>query len=583
MQPVDYTTLKALCWELEQQWLPARIEQVIQRDRFTLALGLRTVNQRGWLTLSWHPQAARLCMDQAPPRTPDTFTLSQQLRHQLNGLALTQITLPTPWERVVELQFARRPGEAPLWMIYLEVMGQYSNVILTTAEQMIVTAGRQVNHQQSSLREIQTSDRYQAPPRQGGNHPQTTEAFQVWQERVNLIPGKLPKMLLKSYQGLSTALVNALIIRAGLPPDVFTPDLQPGQWQRLFREWQEMLLAIASNTFQPGLPPTGYTVLPGFGDPISGSIQALVATYYRQHLNQQDFQHLHHQLGQKVSNHLHKLQQKANLFQARLQASEQSDQCRAQADLLMAYSHQWQPGLSVITLNEFSTGQPVQIPLNPQKNAVQNAQTLYKQHQKLKRSRDAIAPLLAAVETELDYLTQVDVTLQQLTQATESADLLALQEIRDELIQQGYLDNPDAARARPTVVDESHPHRYQSPSGFEVWVGRNNRQNDRLTFRLAGDYDLWFHTQEIPGSHVLLRVQPGATAEDSDLQFAADLAAYFSRGRQSQQVPVVFTEPRYVFKPKGAHPGMVVYQQERIQWGHPQQVTPDLLVEKTIA
>lgn len=583
MQPVDYTTLKALCWELEQQWLPARIEQVIQRDRFTLALGLRTVNQRGWLTLSWHPQAARLCMAEAPPRTPDTFTLSQQLRHQLNGLALTQVTLPTPWERVVQLQFARRPGESPLWIVYLEVMGQYSNVILTTAEQMIVTAGRQVNHQQSSLREIQTSDRYEAPPRQGGHHPNPAETLEEWQERVSLIPGKLNKMLLKSYQGLSTALVNGLIVRAGLPVDSLTNDLQPAEWQSLFQQWQAFLAAIATNTFTPALTPTGYAVLPGFGTPTSGALHELVATYYRQQLNQQDFQSLHHQLSQKVGHQLQKLQQKADLFQQRLQASAQAEQCREQADLLMAYSHEWQPGLTVITLNEFSTGQPVQIPLNPEKNAIQNAQALYKQHQKLVRSRDAILPLLEAVETELAYLTQVDVALQQLTLASAASDLLALQEIRDELIQQGYLENPDAARSRPTVVDESHPHRYQSPSGFEVWVGRNNRQNDRLTFRLAGDYDLWFHTQEIPGSHVLLRVQPGAAAEDSDLQFAADLAAYFSRGRLSEQVPVVFTEPRYVFKPKGAHPGMVVYQQERIQWGHPQHVTADLLVEKTIA
>jgi predicted ribosome quality control (RQC) complex YloA/Tae2 family protein len=109
-----------------------------------------------------------------------------------------------------------------------------------------------------------------------------------------------------------------------------------------------------------------------------------------------------------------------------------------------------------------------------------------------------------------------------------------------------------------------------TPSGFPLWIGRNNRQNDYLTFRVATEYDLWFHAQEIAGSHVLLRLPPGAIADDADLQWAANWAAYYSRGRASEQVPVVYTQPKYVFKPKGAKPGMVVYQQETVLWGKPQ-------------
>ncbi len=584
MQPVDAVTLVALCCELTEQWLPARVEQVVQRDRFTLALGLRTINQRGWLTLSWHPQAARLCLGESPPRTLDTFTLSQQLKHQLNGLALTQVAPLTPWERVVDLQFAKRPGEDPLWHLYLEVMGQYSNLILTHADQEIVTAAKQVNAQQSSLRSIQTGDRYETPPRMGGRKPTLSESQRDWQDHVSLIPGALGKMLLKCYQGLSTALVEGILEQAGLSLNQPTAELQIGDWDRLFQHWQITLEQISTHQFQPRQTERGYAVLPEFGLPFSGSFQELVSGYYRGYLDQQDFQQLHHQLRQKVTHHLSKLQQKADLFQGRLKASDQADLYREQADLMMAYLHEWEPGMTEIVLKDFETDQPVKIPLNPEKNAVLNAQALYKKHQKLKRSRDAIAPLLQAVEVELNYLSQVEVTLQQLATDPQAIDLIALQEVRDELIQQAYLDDPDAARSLRSAqtsksqgLDESHPHRYQSPSGFEVWVGRNNRQNDWLTFRVAGDYDLWFHTQEIPGSHVLLRLQPGSVPEESDMEFTANLAAYFSRGRQSEQVPVVFTEPRYVFKPKGAHPGMVVYQQERIHWGHPLKVTPAIL------
>ena len=164
MQPVDLTTLIAACSEIRTLWLPARTEQVYQRNRFTIAIALRTLDKRGWLEICWHPQAAHLCIGSPPPRSPDTFTFSQQLIHQLNGLALIAIVEVAPWERVVDLQFARRPGESALWHLYVEIMGKYSNVILTDAHQVIVTAAHQVSLQQSSVRPIQTGQVYELPP-----------------------------------------------------------------------------------------------------------------------------------------------------------------------------------------------------------------------------------------------------------------------------------------------------------------------------------------------------------------------------------------------------------------------------------
>jgi len=123
MQQVDFTTLTAACAELQAGWIPGRLEKVYQRDRYTIALCLRTLQGRGWLTLAWHPQAARICLADPPPRLPDTFTFSDQLRHQLNGLALVGIQFIAPWERVLDLQFARRPGDPILWHLYVEIMG----------------------------------------------------------------------------------------------------------------------------------------------------------------------------------------------------------------------------------------------------------------------------------------------------------------------------------------------------------------------------------------------------------------------------------------------------------------------------
>jgi predicted ribosome quality control (RQC) complex YloA/Tae2 family protein len=210
----------------------------------------------------------------------------------------------------------------------------------------------------------------------------------------------------------------------------------------------------------------------------------------------------------------------------------------------------------------------VTIPLNPEKNGVQNAQNLYKQHQKLKRAKQAVQPLLDEVSIEIQYLEQVSASLSGLEQYQTPDDLQTLEEIRDELIEQNYFESQPRLK---NSTDESKPYRYLMPSGSEIWIGRNNRQNDILTFRTAGDYDLWFHTQEIAGSHVLLRLQPGSVPDESELQLAADWATYFSQSRQSAQVPVVYTKPKYVYKPKGGKPGMVIYKQEQVLWGFPER------------
>ncbi|WP_445176494.1 NFACT family protein [Microcoleus sp.] len=607
MQPVDFTTLTAACSELRAQWLPARLEQVYQRDRFTVSLALRTMKGRGWIDLSWHPVAARICVGDPPPRIPDTFTFSEQLRHQLSGLALVSIAPVASWERVIDLQFAKRPGEPALWHLFAEIMGKYSNVILTAQDNLVVTCAHQVSAKQSTVRPIQTGQPYEMPPSLTDAVPSLSESQNRWQSRISLVPGQLHRNLLKNYRGLSKALIFSMIRSASLDPEQSTDSLNPDQWQQLFQRWLYWLQCLENSKFHPSFTPEGYTVidwpapdrtteaqpqdlhsqaeLGNESDSSSSSplltlseaekpssfssVQELLNSYYTGQINQEVFAQLRHQLTQKLNNVLAKLRLKANTFKERLQQSADADTHKSQADLLMASLQHWEPGMKSISLPDFETEKPVIIPLNPEKNAVQNAQAIYKKHQKLKRARIAVEPLLAAVQEEIDYLEQVEVALSVLETYRNTQDLQTLAEIREELIQQKYLDVPDYRSTDKNAAIEFH--RYQTPSGFELLIGRNNRQNDQLTFRTANDYDLWFHTLEIPGSHALLRLKPGTVAEETDLQFAADMTAYYSRARHSEQVPVVYTEPKYVYKPKGAKPGMVVYKQERIVWGRPQQ------------
>jgi predicted ribosome quality control (RQC) complex YloA/Tae2 family protein len=583
MQQVDFTTLTAAVRELQPDWIPARVETVYQRDRYTLALSLRTLDKRGWIAISWHPQAARIVLTDPPPRIPDTFTLSQQLRSVLGGLAMIEMEIVSPWERLVRLAFATRPGAERLYYLYIEPIGKYSNLTLTDADNLIITTAHQVSNKQSSVRTIETGRPYEVPPSLTDPMPNLEESIERWIDRVSLIPDKLNQRLVRSYRGLSTILMNEMITAAGLDPIQTTDTLARSDWEKLFEYWQiwlRTLTQVDGYTFNPHLTSNGFSVM-GWrcpepaegrdpGTPVA-SVNQAIETYYTQILDREAFTQLKHQLTQKLGTILAKLRVKANVFKNRLQESTGADEYRTNADLLMAYLQEWEPGMKSIVLNDFETGEPVKIKLEPEKNAIQNAQFLYKRHQKLKRAKLAVDPLLAEVQAQIDYLEQVEEGILQVEEdgVNDFRDMLqTLLETKRELIDTGYF--PTADRLAKAELAETKPRVLKTPSGFELLIGRNNRQNDRLTFKIATDYDLWFHAQEIAGSHGLLRIAPGAVAEEADLQFTANAVAYYSRARQSQAVPVVYTATKHVYKPKGAKPGMVIYKHEQIVWGHPQ-------------
>jgi predicted ribosome quality control (RQC) complex YloA/Tae2 family protein len=581
LQPVDFTTLTAIGHELSQSLLPARLEQVCQPDRFTVCLALRTLTGRQWLTLSWHPQAAHLSLGNPPPKQPDIFSFSQQLAQQLGGLALVEISPIAPWERVLDLRFAQRPGDPILWHLYVEIMGRYSNVVLANAENQIIIAAYQVSDRQSRLRSVQTGILYEKPPILVADTPNLTETFESWWGKITLIPGKLSKNLTSVYRGLSTSLVQTLLAGTGIAASTPTDALSLEQAHQIFDIWQNWLKALETKDFQPAWikhdDVMGYTVMGKIaaGKIAAGkinpptSIQAMVHRYYSDQMAAQTFQQLHHQIQQRLRYLLDKLYVKRQGFRDRLVASDNTEQVRASADLLMAHLHICQPGMRQIDLPDFETGEPIAIRLSPDKTAVQNAQALYKQHQKLKRSRAAIDPLIAAVQVEVDYLEQVATALTQMAEYQEQTDLNALEEIREELVQAGYIAAAAHKRLNLPINSAAAPRRFTSPNGYEILVGRNNRQNDQLTFRTANDYDIWFHSQQIPGSHVLLRIPAGSQPETRDLEYTANVAAYFSQGRSNTQVPIVYTQPKHVYKPKGAKLGMVIYKHETVIWGNP--------------
>ncbi|MBL1210420.1 NFACT family protein [Geminocystis sp. GBBB08] len=567
MQSVDYTTLVAICYSLNNNYIPSRLEQVYQIDRYTISLCLRSLNYKRWLTVSWHPQGARICLGNPPPRGKDTFTFSEQLRHLINGYALIGVKIVTDWERVADFQFAKRPKEDPLYHLYVEIMGKYSNVILTSADNQIITVAKQITSDKSSLRTVETSQFYQLPPPLTGETPKLTESLEKWREKVSLIPGRIDKQLIKTYRGISPIIVQDLLHRSNILFDKSNQELTIEEWQILYKNWQTWLEVIEKKTFNFIQTQQGYSVL---AEKYSNQdLHKILNTYYSQQIYQENFKQLKQQIQQKIKNILNKLIVKRDKYQDKLNDSDNCEMYSNKADLLMAHLHEWKLGMKEIILNDFITNEPIKINLAPDKNIIQNAQILYKQNQKLKRAKLALQPLLEEVKNEINYLQQIATILNQLNYQ-ESEDLITLQEIKAELINQKYIE--DSQYRGNNIVEESHPRKYQTPSGYEVLIGRNNRQNDILTFRTATDYDLWFHAQEISGSHVLLRLSAGDVPDHQDLQYTANLTAYYSQGRESDQVSVIYTKPNHVYKPKGAKPGMVIYTRETVIWGKPSAV-----------
>ncbi|MFQ3613712.1 MAG: NFACT RNA binding domain-containing protein, partial [Cyanobacteriota bacterium] len=555
-----------------------------------------TLKTRLCLLLCWHPQAARIHLCQPPAKGPDPFQFSQVLQRQLKGLALTELRLWDEWERVVDCRFAPRPGDPPRRHLYLEVMGKYSNAVLVDEAGIILASGHGVSERQSRVRPVQPGLVYEAPPALTDPIPTLSEPFSQWQERVALIPGPISQRLFRCYRGLSRHLAEAMCVESGIPPQTPSDQLTTPAWQALFQRWQDWLTRLEQSHFEPVMTPTGYNVLgwTGQGDPAGkepsapkalqdkkqqkkADLHQLLETYYQAQLERESFGRERHRLLQKLSGLLKKLYQRRQQFEAMLFGSTQAENAKQAADLLMAHLHLWQPGMTHIELPDFATGQSIGIPLDPEKNAILNAQSYYRKHRKQKRAQEAVWPLLETVNQEILYLEQVESALQHLEPYRDAQDLSTLKEIEAELIQQHYLENPERISPKQTQSEPLTPHCFTSPSGFPIWVGRNNLQNDQLTFRLAQEQDWWFHAQEIPGSHVLLRLPPGAVAEPEDLQAAADLAAHFSRGRLSDQVPVVYTRPKQVFKPKGSPPGIVIYRQEQVLWGQPSRAATALL------
>jgi predicted ribosome quality control (RQC) complex YloA/Tae2 family protein len=589
IQAIDATTLRALLAELRSSLLPSRFEKAQQSDPHTLQLALRGLEGCRWIELGWQAEAPRLHGISAPPRQGEGSTLAQQLQHGLRGLALVSIE-QQGWERVVELGFARRPGEPDQRWLVLELMGRRSNLFLLDERRRVVAAGRQVRPEQSRLRPIGTGDPYSPPPPLAGEPPRSEESFDDWRRRLSLVPLPLQRALQDAYQGISPGLARQLVdgieVEHGQPLlERPVTDLQPADWQALHRRWRGWLLAVEQKRFQyregggcdyrcwigdqagargvsgagdgaeagngeTELPWPGTTgtkqpeaVDPGPDVPVAGPINRALAHYYGSRLASRELEQRRATLRQRLATAANRESRDADLQRSLLEAAAGSEALQLQADALLCQG-------------------------NPPKEVIAQAQKLYNQARRLRRSVAAIEPRLALHRQRLDWLETSLHFLDQSAFLEQSEAVGALRDLEQEIEEQ--LEPRQGQRRRRREAPTPQPLELRSPGGLRLQVGRNHRQNEWISLRQARRGDLWFHAQECPGSHVVLKGSEASPREE-DLEAAADLAAHFSRARGNSRVPVVMVAAETLQRIAGAGAGTVRHGSGEILWGEPER------------
>ena len=540
---MDLTTLRAVLAELQPQVVPARFEKAQQPSGQRLQLGLRSLSGLHWLELSWLAEAPRLHGIAAPPRQGEGSTLAQQLQHGLRGLALVSLS-QQGWERIVELGFARRPGDQLERTLVLELMGRHSNLFLLDQERVVIALARQVREQQSRQRPIGTGDSYQVPPPLQGEPPSSVEPFDRWQQRLMLQDLPLQQALLRSYQGVSPALVSQLT-----DPELAAKpvaQLSWPQWQLLHGRWLQWLQALEQQQFRYAPTEAGGYRCWGVSAPASaveavGALNRGLATYYATALDQRALIAQQRQWSLRLDQLQSRERAQLDHQQALLAAGQQADALQAQADALLCQAHR-DPG------------------------AVDQAQTLYRRARRLRRSGTVIRERIALHEQRLAWLAASQTYLDQ------AEDLAGLEALLGDL--SATLDaergRPSRSASRRAAVqqDQPQPLELRSPGGLRLQVGRNHRQNAWISLRQARRGDLWFHAQECPGSHVVLKASEGVHGE-TDVAAAAHLAAYFSRARGNGRVPVVMVPTDALQRISGAPAGTVRHSGGTVVWGIP--------------
>ena len=573
--PLDGITLNLLKQELSHTIVGSRIEKIHQPSKDELVFHLRSREGAYRLLVSASANSPRMHLTSNAPENPASPPMLCMLfRKHLTGAVITDIR-QLGLDRVifVDLAGTNELGDPTTFTFCVEVMAKHSNIILVNSEGNIIDSVKRIDFTQSSVRQILPSFKYELPPQQSKLNITENEPDEIVKAIRNCIGKRLSEAILETLQGVSP-LVSREIAYFASPDDVAATEISEISAERLTKRITEIKNTIEIGKAAPtmllrdGVKPYDFTFadVMQYGFAVTAkqfeSFSELLDDFYyekdRFERTKQRSQSLLKLLNNAAARAARKLQSR----QAELEACADKDTLRINAELILANQYRLEKGSLFYDLENFyDENKVIRISADPALSPSANAQKYFKEYRKAKTAESMLGELIEQSEQELAYLESV------IDSVNRAAGFTELAEIRAELYEQGYLKR--AKNDKGKKMKPLPPLEYVSDDGYTILVGRNNIQNDILTFKTAAKDDSWFHTQKIPGSHVVV-IGNGDIIPELTCRQAAALAAYHSGGRESSQVAVDYTEVRALKKPSGAKPGKVIYHTYNTMW-----VTPD--------
>ena len=562
----DAVTVRCLTQELCEKLINGRIDKIHQPEKDEITINIRTLTDSYKLVLSAssaHPRVHFTNVSKKNPITAPMFCML--LRKHLGSGKITAIE-QVGFERIIKFSIESYDelGDLTTKYLFAEIMGRHSNIILTNRDMKIIDCIKHIDFTISSVRQLLPGLEYVSPPPQD-----KTDLINI--EETVQIDFSMPvqtvdKAILSSIAGISPLTAREIVYRAFGRTDIKNAELTDSGRNKILYEVVRLAKAVQSYNFEPCMiiNSASAKLMDFSSTPVKqyesmaeiryfDSVSELLDSFYKTRDMHERMRQKSADLVKLLSNNIERVSKKLVILNKTLSDSENKDKHKIYGDLLMANLYNMEQGQKNIEVqNYYEENVPtIKITLDPQLTPSQNAQKYYKKYNKAKTAEVEAAKQIENAKNDLEYL---ESTLAAVETADSEADLNA---IRAELIAEGYLNRKVNQKKQKQAA--SKPMHFVSSDGFDIYVGKSNMQNDYLTLKFANSSDLWFHTKNIHGSHTVIKLGIDKDVPKSTIIEAAQIAAYYSKGRESSQVPVDFTQIKNVRKPNGAKPGMVIY------------------------
>ncbi len=567
----DAISVRAAAQELEQELCGGFVDKIYQSEKDELMFHFRTRDGAKRLLLSAAPEFPRLALTKQGrqnPQNPPMFCML--LRKYLSGAKLIEVR-QIDFERVVDFTFSgySELGDPSVKHLLVEIMGRYSNIIFTDETMRILDAVRHVDETVSSQRLVLGGLPYELPPAQEKLNPMTAGREEFRTAAAGYTGGSLDKYLLSVILGISPLIARELAFRISRR-DILGSEEKGYTKTAIADELCDFFLPIREGKFGAFLlsdaqdgrmidfsPVEIFQYGTAANAAVYQSFSAAVEDFYEKRDQAARLRQKAADLSHCVTNHMERCKKKIAIQKKAMEETENKEWMRICGDLLMANIGRIAKGARSADLVNFydEEQKTVSIPLEESLSAAENAQRYYKKYAKLKVAQVEQAKQLSMAEEDYAYLEEVQTSIE------NAEDERDLNEIRVQLAEQGYLKVKPVRGRKKDSQGNRRPDflHFRTSDGFDVYVGRNSGQNDYLTLRFANSMDLWFHTKNIPGSHAVIKFGINKDVSPQAIREAACIAAYYSRARGGNQIPVDYTIIKNVKKPNGAKPGMVIY------------------------